>query len=249
VEEGTKKSLYEKLSHLSAQLERSVPLSARGKSPLPGKRKAHPARKERVAQLSLTATRCELKCTRHHEKDWNRSVELNIVHVFEPNPPEGEPAVDWKLFTTEPVDTQEQIESVVDYYRTRWLIEEFNKALKTGCALEKRQLESKTTLLNALAIFFPIAYRLLLIRNQERQRPDSPANVVLTPTQIAVLKAVSKTKIPASPSVRHVLYAVAAMGGHLKQNGPPGWQTLAKGLSELLTLEKGWLAHQRCDQS
>jgi Transposase DNA-binding/Transposase DDE domain len=242
-------SLYEKLTHLSVQLERTVALSGRGKSPLPGKRKAHPPRNERLAQLSITATRCELKCTRHNEKDWNRSVELNVVHVFEPNPPQGQPPVDWKLFTTEPIDTQEQIESVVDYYRARWLIEEFNKALKTGCAFEKRQLESKTTLLNSLAIFFPIAYRLLLLRNEERQRPEAPANVVLTRTQIAVLKAVSKMKIPESPSVHDVLYAVSAMGGHLKQNGPPGWQTLGKGLSTLLTLEQGWLAHQRCDQS
>jgi hypothetical protein len=41
--------------------------------------------------------------------------------------------------TTEPIDTPEQILAVVDGYRHRWKIEELFKALKTGCAYEKRQ--------------------------------------------------------------------------------------------------------------
>jgi hypothetical protein len=32
------------------------------------------------------------------------------------------------------------------------------------------------------------------------------------------------------------------LGGHIKHNGPPGWQTLAAGYMELLTFERGWLA-------
>ena len=36
--------------------------------------------------------------------------------------------------TTEPIDTVEQVLRIVDWYRARWVIEEFFKALKTGCA-------------------------------------------------------------------------------------------------------------------
>jgi IS4 transposase len=46
------------------------------------------------------------------------------------------------LYTSEPIDTAEQLLTIVDQYRSRWVIEEFFKALKTGCAFEKRQLES-----------------------------------------------------------------------------------------------------------
>jgi hypothetical protein len=49
--------------------------------------------------------------------------------------------------------------------------------------------------------------------------------------------------LPASgATVRDALYAVAGLGGHLKNNGPPGWQTLARGTQALLLLEAGWNA-------
>ena len=74
------------------------------------------------------------------------TLAVNLVHVTEVNPPVGEPPVEWLLYTTEPVDAPEQVAAVVDGYRTRWVIEEFNAALKTGCAYEARQFESRDTL-------------------------------------------------------------------------------------------------------
>jgi DDE family transposase len=71
-----------------------------------------------------------------------QELTLNVVRVWEPKPPRGAPAVCWMLYTSEPIDTAEQLLTIVDQYRSRWVIEEFFKALKTGCAFEKRQLES-----------------------------------------------------------------------------------------------------------
>lgn len=71
-------------------------------------------------------------------------------------------------------DTQGS-ERVVDIYRMRWLIEEYFKALKTGCAIEKRQLESKHALVNALAVLIPIAWRLLRLRALARENASAPA--------------------------------------------------------------------------
>jgi hypothetical protein len=58
------------------------------------------------------------------------------VHEID-TPPGAEP-VAWVFITTEPLATVEQIRAVLEIYRTRWLIEEFFKALKTGCSLENR---------------------------------------------------------------------------------------------------------------
>jgi hypothetical protein len=80
-----------------------------------------------------------------------------LVHVFEKRPSAGEPAVEWLLLVGLPVDTPDAIAYVVAYYRDRWTIEEFFKALKTGCQYERRQLESAKALLNALTIFAPVA--------------------------------------------------------------------------------------------
>jgi hypothetical protein len=81
-------------------------------------------------------------------------VTLNLVRVQEVNVPEGDEPIEWRLWTSLPIDTAEQICEVVDAYRGRWVVEEFFKALKTGCAFEERQLQSRESLLNALASSF-----------------------------------------------------------------------------------------------
>lgn len=122
------------------------------------------ARAQRTARLAIASTSVEIKrpCAARAAE---RSLKFNIVYVWETSPPKGEEPVDWVLFTTEEVDTVDQLNAIIDYYQCRWTIEEFFKALKTGCAYEKRQLESYDALSNALAIFSVIAWRLLLARS------------------------------------------------------------------------------------
>ena len=133
----------------------------------------------------------------------------------------------------------------MEWYRTRWLIEEFFKCLKTGCAYKKRQLESLDTLLVALALLAPIAWQLLLMRHLARERPEVGATVALTPRQIEILRATPVGRqLAARPSIRDALRAVARLGGHLRQNGEPGWLVLHRGLQKLLCMETGWAAAQ-----
>ena len=180
------------------------------------------------------------------------SLALNVVRVWELTPPEGEKPVEWLLLTSEPITTPEQIARVVDWYRSRWVIEEFFKALKTGCSYEKRQLESFHALRNALAIFAPIAWQILLVRTEARHRPESPARGVVSEDQLAVLRAAARKPLPSAPTARHVMLAIAALGGHLPRNGEPGWLVLARGLEKLDTLTAGWRlakeAGERSDQ-
>lgn len=67
-----------------------------------------------------------------------------------------EAPVQWSLFTTEPIETDENILAIIGHCRARWLIEEYFKSIKTGCSFEKRQLESYKTLLVTLAITLPV---------------------------------------------------------------------------------------------
>jgi hypothetical protein len=164
------------------------------------------------------------------------------------DPPAGETPVEWILLTNLPLETAADVEFAVDCYRARWLIEEFFKALKTGCQYEKRQLESSHSLLNALAVLAPVAWRLLLLRYLSRHVPDAPAQTALTPTQIDLLRAVSKKPLPRHATVRDALLAVAKLGGHLTSNGDPGWIVLGRGFHDLLIMELAWRA-ARCDQS
>jgi len=228
-------------------VEREVELSARRKK-APA-RKSFPARRKRVARLSLAAT--EVALAPRITKGFPPRLALNLIHVFELGPPRGEPPVEWFLLTNLPVDSTDALEGVVDIYRARWIIEEYFKALKTGCQYEKRQLESAHTLLNALAVLVPVAWRLLLLRHLSRDDATRPATDALTPAQVQVLKATAKKPLPETPTVRDALLAVAALGGHIKNNGEPGWQVLGRGYRDLLILELGWQARGEpsgCDQ-
>src|SRR5437899_2717685 len=80
--------------------------------------------------------------------------------------PAGEEPIEWFLATSEPIETEADVRRVVRIYRARWLIEEFFRVLKTGCALEKRQVESRQTLEALLAIFAVVSWRILLIRHK-----------------------------------------------------------------------------------
>ena len=162
--------------------------------------------------------------------------------------PDGVEPIEWTLFTQEPIDTAEQALRVLDYYRMRWLIEEFFRALKVGCEIEKRQNESYDALLNVLAIFLPIAWKLLLLRTLARTEPDAPATEVLTQSQVDVLRSVARRPLDDRPTVAAALYAVAGLGGHIKNNGNPGWQVIGRGLEKLLTLEIGWMAALRAQR-
>ena len=231
-------------------LRREVPLSPRPRIPGP-KGKRHPARRFRIASLNVAAISVELPRT-DEGGDVSASISVNVIHVSEKKPPTGEPPVEWFLLTSLPVDTPEAIAFAVDCYRARWVIEEFFKALKTGCQYESRQLESAGSLLNALAIFAPVAWRLLLLRHLARNEAKAPATAALTTKQLQVLMAVAKKPLPARPTVRDAMLAIAALGGHLKNNGDPGWLVIGRGLHDLLLLELGWRAREeaaRSDQS
>lgn len=227
----------------SGRFTREVELSKRRARSEPYARQLHPPRAGRTATLSFSATAIEI-CRPRYLESLPETLSLNMVRVWEQGTPDEKP-IEWLLFTTEPVSTQLEVEAVVDMYRARWLIEECNKAIKTGCRYEERQFEGRHALLNLLALTFPIACELLWLRSCCRAEPSMSARDVLTETQIKILKALGRSKLPAKPTAHDVLWAVAALGGHIRSNGEPGWLVLHRGLAKLLAYEEGWLAREK----
>jgi hypothetical protein len=46
------------------------------------------------------------------------------------------------------------------------------------------------------------------------------------------------------PSAQDALRAVAQLGGHIRNNGPPGWQVLGRGYESLLLVQLEWIARE-----
>lgn len=228
-------------------LERDVELSRRAKTPSTTKGRGHPRREERPAKLAISSRSVTLRRPKTTTADFPAELTINVVNVHEPAPPDGETPVQWLLLTSEAIDSAEQVAAVVDAYRARWLIEEFFKALKTGCGFEARQLRTIHTLTNTLGILAVIAYRLLLLRWLERTASDAPATTVLQPILIEALAArlrdIKEPKpLPSNPTVADLMRGIARLGGHHKSNGPPGWQILWRGFRDLLLWGSGFAA-------
>ncbi len=248
IRSGQERSLDQGLLSTAVQgavmrFSREVTLSARAVAQTPAKRRTHPARQGRLANLSIATTRVSLrKPNAAFEPGLPDSISVNLVRVWETDCPPEEPPVEWRLFTTEPLDTQQQIEDIVDAYRARWVIEEYFKALKTGCNYEQSQLETFHSLENLLAIYVPIAWQLLALRSSARDQPHRPAREILSSTQIIALRLITQGKvIPAEPTVGDVFGAIAELGAHIKSNGLPGWQVLARGFEKVRLAESLYL--------
>lgn len=232
--------LGQAITQIQALAEREVPLSKRPAGQRsPQQKRIHPVREGRMAKLAFGATTVVLRRPSTQPKTLVPTLALNVVRIWEVDAPPGEPPVEWLLLTTEPIATEEQLLRIVDWYRARWIVEEFFKALKSGCAYDTRQLETLERLVNALATFMPVAWRLLRLRTQARVDPNAKATTALPPLMIKVLRIFTRIKLTASPTARDVLLAVAALGGHQKNNGDPGWITLGRGYQKLRTLTEG----------
>lgn len=231
------RTLEHATSKLPIRLAREVALSKR--PPPTNKNTSHPQRRARNADLVVGATTVTMKRSWATPEGSGPDFQLNVVHVSEKSPPDGEPPVEWTLLTTLPTATADQIEFVVDTYRRRWMIEELFKALKSGCQFEKLQLETAPALLNAFAVMLPVAAALLALRHIARSHPDARANTVLTSLQLKILGAHKHTRELPIKTVTDALLAVARLGGHIKNNGDPGWIVLGRGYEELLSLEEG----------
>jgi hypothetical protein len=237
-----KQTVNEVLARSPATVFRTVRLTPRSERKAERTRGRHPARDERDATLHLRWGSITLG-RRQYSDARTPTLSLWAVHVFEPNPPHGAAPIEWMLFTSDPVETVDDATAVVDHYRARWVIEDYFKALKTGCAFEKRQLTTFDGLVRALAIFIPMAWRLLVLRHLGRAASPLPVTRCVDLEQLHLLRKLLDRRryhLPPRPTIREVMLGIAALGGHITNNGAPGWLVLGRGLTRLLDAEVGW---------
>jgi hypothetical protein len=95
-----------------------------------------------------------------------------------------------------------------------------------------------------LGFLTTISADLLRITYLHRNHPDSPAEAILTPVQIKVLKAKSSSKKKASSldTIQGAIEAIARLGGYLehRRKTPIGITVLWRGWLELISLCEGW---------
>lgn len=175
-----------------------------------------------------------------------------IVRVAEMDPPTGAEPLEWILLTNVPVTNVADANQRIDWYQCRWIIEEYHKALKTGCQIEDMQFTTEDRLQPAIALISVVAVSLLQLRDASR-RPDAetrPATAVFPVLLVTVLSLWRYRKRRTDLSVHEFCYALARLGGHQnrKSDHRPGWLVLWRGWTKLQAMAEhaSALANERC---
>jgi len=222
--------IREEEGHLDAML-RSQGCSGSYTLSVPRKKGHRPAR---TATMEVRYAQVTLKQGAESDGD-GEPLELYGVLTSEVDPPEGLKAVEWRLVTTEPVESYEDAVRVVWLYSLRWRVEEFHLVLKSGCRMESHQFESADRIHKALAILSGVAVVLLRLTYLGRVRGDSQCTEVLSELEARVLAEVAATelgeRVTGLPTLGQALQWIGRLGGHpgRSRDGPPGVRTVWRG--------------------
>ena len=203
------------------------------------------ARSARFANMEVRSTSVTLKRPRRPAgQPPLPEVKVNVVWVRETKPPAGEKPVEWILLTSLPVDTFEQACLVADYYACRWQIEIYFKVLKSGCQVEKLQLETADRIKPCLALYMIVAWRVLYATMLGRECPELSCEVIFSAADWKSVWTVQKQEpLPKqAPSLGVFLKLVGELGGHTGQrwDGPLGPKRLWIGLQRTTDFGYAW---------
>jgi hypothetical protein len=188
------------------------------------------------------------------------AVQLNPPHVrrglYEPRPlpvwairawevgasKEGTP-LEWIVLTNVPVASTTAAWERITWYQTRWMVEEYHKAQKTGCAIEDMQFTTEEALRPMIALLSVVATQLLNLRAASRREDAKTrlATEVVHEDYVAVLCAWRYKEVREELSVHDFFYALARLGGHQNRKGDrqPGWLVLWRGWMKLQSMVEG----------
>lgn len=172
-------------------------------------------------------------------------IPMNAVLVEEISPPDGEVPIQWLLVTTLPIATVEQVQQIVSYYSLRWQIEVYFKTLKSGCRIESRYFERLGRLLNCLAVYPIVAWKVFYWCRLRRECPDLDCEVIFEPREWKpVYMTVCHKEPPRKPpTLNQITKMIASLGGYvIRGSRQPGTQTLWLGLQRLHDLSTAWKA-------
>ena len=221
----------------------SVTVGARRAKIGEGKSARSRSRKARTAELEIRKARINIRRPVHGDKNLPAELSVSVVLCEETHPPSGADPIVWMLVTTLPIGTVKQVRQIITYYCVRWQIEVYFRTLKSGCKIERRRFESIDRVLNALAFFSVIAWRVMYVCHLGRQCPDIDCEVLFEASEWKSVYSIIGEDIPENgcPGLNDVVRAIARLGGFMNRpQDEPGTQTLWIGLQRCYDLSNAW---------
>lgn len=178
---------------------------------------------------------------------------LTVIHASESSTPRGRDKIDWKLITNLPVRSRKEALEKLTWYAMRWKIETFHKILKSGCRAEAARLRTAERIVNLIAVFCILSWRIFWMTMMNRVTPTASPLIALTPLEIRLLDELLRQDTRNHPepgqkkSLAKYLTKIARLGGYLarSKDPPPGNAVMWRGLSRLTDIEIGFIMGAR----
>ncbi|MGY4424176.1 hypothetical protein ACVWY2_006625 [Bradyrhizobium sp. JR6.1] len=178
------------------------------------------------------------------------TAHLTLVDVREVSEPkDGSAPVHWRLLTTHAVATLNDARQVVGFYRTRWVIEEFFRTLKTaGFDIEEADIGDPQAMINFVAAAAVAAITIKQLVQARDGNTDQLLSDAFEPDDQPILEAVSarlegKTERQRNPhpkgSLAFVAWVIARLGGWTGYYGKPGPKVIRIGLAKFHAIKYG----------
>lgn len=202
-------------------------------------------RKARKARIEVRILAVEMPVSSHMKQGKNRSsIPLYVIEAKEQQQsvPKGEKPIVWRLYTTHKTTTFEEALTIIGYYKSRWVIEQLFRILKTeGLDIESTELEGVEAIQKQIVIALGVATKMLQMVYVKDEIEEQHIKEVFKDEEIELLKMLNKeyqgkTKKQKNPhSSQHLSWAawiIARLGGWkgMQSQRPPGPKTFYNGI-------------------
>ena len=174
------------------------------------------------------------------------SLMLTVIHAQERGKPTGRAMVDWKLITNLSIRSRKDALEKLTWYAMRWKIETFHKILKSGCKAEASKLRAAERIVNLIAVFCILSWRIFWMTMMNRVAPMASPTLALTTIDMRVLDLLIHDTASGRLSRNTLtcyLTKIARLGGYLARakDPPPGNAVMWRGVSRLTDIELGFV--------
>lgn len=193
----------------------------------------------RVASIEVRSTRVTLpqpKMKSPFVKSCGiRAIATNVLVVEEVDAPKGVTPIRWILLTSLPVNAINAAWTVIEYYESRWLIEEYHKVMKSGCSIERHALRTAARLEPLIGLISVVGVRLLSLKTISHYEPEAKAKYRVPGLWLKALLLMKPKLAKQELTVYEFFRELAKLGGFLarKHDGEPGWQSIWTGYKKL----------------
>lgn len=211
---------------------------------------AAPGRPERQAVLALRYSPVVVRKPKTGAAaELAEKVTLTLVDIKEIDAPGDVQPIHWRLLTTHHVDTPPTARMILDFYRRRWIIEDYFRTLKTaGFDIEACEIENPDAMTRFVGAAACAAVKVLqLVRARDGGTGQTIADA-FDPTDQPLLEALShrlegKTQRQKNPhpngSLAFAAWVIARLGSWDGYYGKPGPKVMRIGLQDFQMIKYG----------